>query len=104
MIIVTTNTLDFGGIDPPDNAVFVEYQSLTESINLQFPNYSDVLQQKKLPDFRNLLYWNPKVSISGSDTTISFYTGDRRGEYEVVIKGASKDDHLYFGKQTITVE
>jgi hypothetical protein len=41
-----------------------------------------------LPDFRQLLYWNPAVEVSsGYNPLIEFYASDHTGNYTVRIEG-----------------
>ncbi len=42
---------------------------------------------KRIPDYRNQLIWEPKFNLDGSTKTISFYTSDVKGRYEVVLEG-----------------
>lgn len=46
----------------------------------------------RMPDTRNLLYWNPLVkSDSSGHAAITFYTSDVTGRYRVVIQGRTID-------------
>jgi hypothetical protein len=41
-----------------------------------------------LPDFRNVLYWTPDVSLGpGGKGSLSFYTSDLPGKYIIVAEG-----------------
>ncbi|MFT4566134.1 MAG: hypothetical protein ACI9FN_001088, partial [Saprospiraceae bacterium] len=41
---------------------------------------------EKLPDFRNTLFWNPSITTDeNGEASISFYTSDAIGEYEVKV-------------------
>ena len=43
---------------------------------------------KRIPDFRQLLYWNPQLTIDGEKKiTTTFHTGDLEGTYVVLIEG-----------------
>lgn len=42
---------------------------------------------KRIPDYRNQLIWEPKFNLDGSTKTLSFYTSDVKGRYEVVLEG-----------------
>ena len=45
-----------------------------------------------LPDFRNLLYWSPKIIIGATGKTQAvFYSSDVSGKYAIVIQGISED-------------
>ena len=55
------------------------------------PRYETPQQkQSRLPDLRNLLYWNPDVSLTGAGPRpLEFYTGDQAGRYLLVLQGLS---------------
>jgi hypothetical protein len=59
----------------------------------------------RIPDRRNLLYWNPDIQLSvGQKTTISFYTSDNKGDYVVYIFGKDNgDEREVFGKYFFSV-
>ncbi len=47
---------------------------------------------RHIPFYLPLLYWNPSLKInSGTASTLSFYTSDCTGTFEVVVKGFSFD-------------
>lgn len=51
--------------------------------------------QSRIPDFRSLLFWDPEVKTSSSNPSeISFFTGDVKGDFMIVVKGVSADGHL----------
>ncbi len=104
IVIIETNTEDFGGISPPENAVFIEYQTLSPNVEMSFPDYSGSMKQNRLPDFRNVLYWNPDATSNDTNSSLLFFAGDRRGDYEVIIKGHGKNGQLYYGKQAIDID
>lgn len=53
------------------------------------PNAND-LKNKRIPDFRNTLYWSPDVVIDGNGKgNVSFFTSDKKGNYIGIIQGLS---------------
>ena len=46
-----------------------------------------------LPDFRDPVYWNPNVAVSGRER-VSFMTGDELGEYIIDLMGMTTDGTL----------
>jgi hypothetical protein len=60
----------------------------------------------RIPDRRNLLYWNPDIRLSADKkTTISFYTSDSEGDYVVYVRRKnSKDDLELYGKCYFSVK
>jgi len=104
IIMIYTKTDDFAGIRLPSNSVFVEYQTITPSASVQFPVYSSQTKEPvHSPDFKNLLYWKPDISLQKNDTSITFYTGDEETEYEIIVRGKTADGKECFGKQDIKV-
>jgi hypothetical protein len=46
----------------------------------------------RIPDFRQLLYWNPSVEINaGQLLPIEFYTSDNKGSYVIDVEGITSD-------------
>ena len=105
IVMFHTKTDNFAGIQLPSASVFVDYQTVTPSAAVQFPVYNP---QSKTPthspDFKNLLYWNPSLPTSNSDTTITFYTADELTDYEIIVRGKTMDGRPVFGKHEIRVE
>lgn len=78
---------------PLDARVLVQrYEGLQEQREFYAPRYdTPEARQSRLPDLRNLLYWNPNVTTtSTAPATLDFYTGDQAGRYIVVLQGLSK--------------
>lgn len=57
---------------------------------------------KRIPDFRSQLYWNPEVRAD--QTQISFFTSDVKGTFEIVAQGFNKEGKLVTVKTDFTVE
>ena len=78
-------------IDP--YSLVVEYEGLQQKREFYSPNYeSKEAEESHLPDFRNVLYWAPRI-IAGSDgkSHLSFYTSDLKGKFAVVIQGITEN-------------
>jgi hypothetical protein len=62
------------------------------SVPLQ-PDYSESGQKRKfIPDFRQLLYWEPNFSLKGDEKKyIEFYASDNTGEFDVKVEGMGTD-------------
>ncbi|MBO2008340.1 MG2 domain-containing protein [Hymenobacter negativus] len=74
---------------PLDPRVLVErYEGVQRQREFYAPRYdTPQAQQSRLPDLRNLLYWNPNISTGPDAKTVDFYTGDQAGRYLVVLQG-----------------
>jgi hypothetical protein len=74
-------------IDP--NALVIEFEGLQRQREFYSPVYaSKDDQDNHLPDFRNVLFWTPKIITDASGRAhINFYTSDLKGKYAVVVQG-----------------
>lgn len=62
-----------------------------QQIEFDFPDYSNK-RLNKLPDYRQVMYWNPDVSLlKGEQKQHSFYTSDEVGLFEVCLAGLMTD-------------
>lgn len=85
----TTYKGNLEGFELDPQALVQEYEGLQAPREFYAPRY-DTSQEKqsRLPDLRNLLYWNPNVNTSTlQGEALSFYTSDQRGRYLVVVQG-----------------
>jgi hypothetical protein len=105
IISVKTNTDDFAGFKWTDKSVFLPFTSMSSVEIFQSPLYlttSD--KQDKKPDFRTVLYWNPKAKTERNAVKFSFFTSDYLGEYEVIVQGFTKDGEPCYGRTLIEVQ
>ena len=85
----STYKADLAGFPLDAHALLQEYEGLQGQREFYAPRYDTPSQkQSRLPDFRNLLYWNPEVV---SNSKLSFYTSDQVGKYRVVVQGLTPD-------------
>ncbi|MBO0358300.1 hypothetical protein J0X19_10125 [Hymenobacter sp. BT186] len=92
LVSYTTYKGDLEGF-PLDPRVLVQrYEGLQEHREFYAPRYdTPEARQSRLPDLRNLLYWNPNVTTTSTvPATLDFYTGDQAGRYIVVLQGLSQ--------------
>ena len=84
---------DLAGFDPSAHATIIDYDGLQTEREFYAPKYETEEQRSgHLPDFRNVLQWNPHIKIApGSRKEISFYSSDITGKYLVEIEGISKN-------------
>lgn len=106
VMLITTKTQNFGGTEFPEAAVFSEYQTLTPSPQFNEMTYDKEIDEKtrRIPDFRNLLYWNPQLKIEGDDVAFHFFTSDRKGKYDIIIRGITPDGKRIHSKKTFVVD
>lgn len=91
IVSFTTYDGDLAGFELDPRVLVERYEGLQLQRQFYAPRY-DTPQQKlsRLPDLRNLLYWNPEVRVGGSTPQdLTFYTGDQAGRYLVLVQGLS---------------
>ena len=104
IIRVVTNTDNFADYDFSGESVYVDFQTITASTNPIFPEYnSEIKRNDRIPDFRNSLYWKPKILLTDKNISLSFYTSDHCSKYDIIVRGISYDGKACFGKKTIEV-
>jgi hypothetical protein len=104
IVMITTSTNNFANINFPPGSSFLQYKGYAENSDFETPDYSNLsTKSNPSPDFRTTLYWNPDFNVSREGSSTSFFTSDRKGEYEIIVKGFSDDGELYYGKKTINV-
>ncbi|MBO0359218.1 hypothetical protein J0X19_14750 [Hymenobacter sp. BT186] len=93
LISYTTYSGDLAGFPPDPQALLQEYTGLQGQRDFYAPRYDTPAAAKsRLPDFRNLLYWNPQATATAAhELTLSFYTSDQLGSYRVVVQGLSRE-------------
>ena len=93
LVSYTTYQGDLQGLPLDARALLQTYEGLQIPRAFYAPAYATAAeQQSRLPDFRDLLYWNPEVNTGPNGTQqLSFYTSDQPGRYRVVVQGLSAD-------------
>ena len=87
-----TGKLDAFELDP--NAIVLDYKGLQAKRVFNAPVYENGMQQEsRIPDFRQLLYWNPTLKIE-KQKAVQFFTSDVPGNYIISVQGISKDGSL----------
>jgi len=100
----TTHTGNFEGLELNPRAVIIDYEGLQQQREFYAPAYETEAQLlSRLPDFRNVLHWEPQIKYDGTgQQQVSFFTSDRKGKYRVVIQGVSNDG--YAGATSFDIE
>lgn len=100
IVNVITRAGDFSGVNLPDYAVNTFYRVIDPVENFSMPDYSDnVIRQTRIPDFRNTLYWNPKVNKA-----LEFWTSDFSSDYRILIEGVASDGKIISIEKTFTIK
>jgi len=104
VVFFETNTKNFAGIVLPESSTFLEFQTIEDNVTFSSPDHSgNTKGENSIPDFRNLLYWNPDIDITEEGRTISFTSPDVEGTYEVIVRGVTEDGVYSIGVAGFTV-
>ncbi|MGB8358602.1 MAG: hypothetical protein WCD55_08295 [Bacteroidales bacterium] len=98
LLSIYSKNKDFAGIELNKNSMFFAFDLFSDE-NSDF-TFGENSYDSRIPDRRNLLYWNPDIQLSADQkTTISFYTSDNKGDYLVYIFGKNNEgDKEVYGK------
>lgn len=105
LISIYSKDNDFAGIEMSKNSMFFNYGLYSDNTYTS-PTYDGTSYTSRIPDRRNLLYWQPRIYLSTEKmTNVSFYTSDSKGEYIIYISSitGSNDPGIY-GTCFFTVE
>ncbi|MBF9143061.1 MG2 domain-containing protein [Hymenobacter properus] len=93
LVSFTTYKGDLEGFPLDPRVLVQEYEGVQRQREFYAPRYDTPEAAKsRLPDLRNLLYWNPEINLTGlTAKTLDFYTGDQAGRYLVVLQGLATD-------------
>ncbi|MEQ9297291.1 MAG: hypothetical protein RIF33_01950 [Cyclobacteriaceae bacterium] len=89
---------------PPDN--FIEnLEGLSNYMAPVYARYDEEQNHSRLPDLREVLYWEAPVSLDGTGRhDISFFTSDVVGTYQVKVEGMSADGRFFTLTDLIQVD
>ncbi|TCC90162.1 hypothetical protein EZ428_12815 [Pedobacter frigiditerrae] len=87
---------NLANIEINPNSVVLDYDGLQLKREFYNPSYdSESQMNNRLPDFRNVLYWSPNISINDKgEGKITFYTSDVAGTYIGIINGLSNNGNV----------
>ncbi|MBL4887401.1 MAG: hypothetical protein JKZ03_02900 [Flavobacteriaceae bacterium] len=68
--------------------------------------YSELTKNEtdRIPDFRQQLLWMPELIFNQDETTITFFTSDNKGDYEISLEGFTDSGKPVSVKKMIRVE
>ena len=87
LISFTTVNNDF--INKQSGDYILETSILRPSFKKEYYkiDYADKTKNERIPDFRNQLLWLPEVKLEDKEKTISFFTSDISGTFEIILEG-----------------
>lgn len=68
------------------------------------PEYNAGNNLKRIPDYRYQLLWKPNLSLDKKEDTLTFFTSDLKGDFEVVLEGFTEDGKPVYVSKNITVK
>ena len=89
-------------LDP--SVIMVDYEGLQLQRRFYSPDYN-LTNNTRIPDFRSTLFWEPNIVQSSSEQiNLSFFTGDQKGRFRVVIEGLTDSGRIVRAEKEIVVE
>jgi hypothetical protein len=84
---------DMAGLQMNSRALILDYDGLQLQREFYSPKYNaSQNSSKRVPDFRNVLAWEPNIEIGKSgEAEINFYSSDRKGKYMGVVEGIDQN-------------
>jgi len=106
IVNIITKAGDFSNAALPDYAVRIPYRVLDPVNTFLSPDYSSGDKKiKRIPDFRNTLYWNPSVKTDNSGKAkVELWSSDVITDYQVNIEGITEDGKVLALKKVIKVK
>jgi hypothetical protein len=106
IINLITKAGDFSNAPLPEQAMRLHYRVIDPVSAFSSPDYSSTdTNGRRIPDFRNTIYWNPSIKPDREGKArINFWTSDLVSDYEVIIQGISTDGKPFTLKKTIRVK
>jgi len=68
------------------------------------PDYSGDNKSSRIPDYRQQLLWIPDLNVQHPEETLSCYTSDVTGTFEITIEGITNGGRAYFATKTFEVK
>lgn len=68
------------------------------------PDYKPGNNLKRIPDYRYQLLWEPNLFLDQKEVTLSFYTSDIKGDFEIVLEGFTENGQPIYVSKTITIK
>ncbi|MBN1144935.1 MAG: hypothetical protein JXA72_10965 [Bacteroidales bacterium] len=91
LIAIYSKNRNFAGIDLRQNNTFFSYDLFSKPATACYPEKRS--SGSRIPDKRNLVYWNPNIQLTaGSKTVISFDIPDTKGQYMIFVRSKNNPD------------
>jgi len=90
----------FADIDLPKNGLFLDYQFFSPK-KAQLKN-KDISHEN--PEAANTIYWNPMITASDLEKSISFTTPALVGNYELIVRGITTEGKVFSAIYVLVIE
>jgi len=104
IIMITTKSGDFGGMQLPNETVFLKYITASPSSYYVFPNLGSENIPLQQPYFANTIFNKTKQISDSSENHFSFYTSDETGKFEISVNIIKPDGTTSSSRKTIEVK
>jgi len=93
VVNLSTYTSDLAGFQLDPRCKILDYEGVQVQREFYSPKYSiKNNSDRRLPDQRQLLYWNPNINLKADElTTLDIYTSDVEGKFTIVVEGISNN-------------
>ncbi|GEP49469.1 hypothetical protein FNO01nite_01410 [Flavobacterium noncentrifugens] len=93
--------------EPKINAGYISKTTLLRPLRQKIyynPDYSGDNKSIRIPDYRQQLLWIPDLKTEHQEETLSCYTSDVTGTFEITIEGITNGGEAYFATKTFEVK
>lgn len=105
ILSVFSRERDLSGMKLTAGSYFYDFEGYRDPAPIEFPDYFSGGGDPHIPDFRNTLYWDPRVDLNpGESASFEFYTSDQPGEYSIHLWGISPTGTLLRGTGSLRVK
>lgn len=103
IISYSTYQGDLAGF-PLDSSAFIqEYDGIQPHREFYSPTYEPDTTQR-IPDLRNVLYWDPNIKTEKGKQTVDFFTSDWPGRYAIIVQALTSDGQRIKSIAEITIQ
>jgi hypothetical protein len=105
IVNIISNAGNFSSVTLPDYAIRLPYRVVDPVNSFVSPDYSsDETRNRRTPDFRTTLYWNPSIlTDNGGKAVAWFWTSDNVSDYAINIQGITQEGTMISFRKTIKV-
>ena len=106
LVSYSTYTGDLSGFVLDPKSVSLNYDGLQRQRIFYSPQYETQKQREsRMPDRRNVLYWNPQVTLDADGKQqLEFFTSDLTGNFTIVVEGLNKNGYAGSKVSTLSVK